>query len=59
MADITYCSNTDCDNKSCERHHTRISKAAIDGKGYVSVSDFAGICREYIHSVLLEVDNNG
>lgn len=50
MADITYCTNTNCPFKECERYLDKVktSKAAICGRGYVSVSDFSGVCRDYI-----------
>ena len=47
MADITYCERKKCDNKKCERHHSKIAKACINGIGYVSVSDYADRCGEY------------
>lgn len=59
MADITYCTNTDCPLKECERHPTKVSKACIDGKGYVSVADFGRTCRDYLHYLLEEVSRNG
>lgn len=58
MADITYCVS-DCPFKDCERHKSKASKAAIEGRGYVSVADFAPICRRYIARVADEVANNG
>ena len=48
MADITYCTNTDCPFKKCERYFTKASEAAIQGKGYISIADFSGVCRDYI-----------
>ena len=59
MADITYCSNTDCPFKKCERHYTKVSEAAIHGTGYVSISDFAGICHDYIGYLVDEIDKDG
>ncbi len=61
MADITYCINKQCPFKDCERHLSRISDAAIRGKGYVSVSNFDGVCRRYISYLvdLVEEENNG
>lgn len=58
MADITYCEYTRCPLKKCERHHTKISKACIFGKGYVSVADFSGTCREYLSYLLKEVQKD-
>lgn len=48
MADITYCINNNCPFKKCERHPSKISKAALHGTGYVSVANFDGVCRKYI-----------
>lgn len=48
MSDITYCINGQCPFKDCERHPSKISKAALQGTGYVSVVNFDGICRRYI-----------
>lgn len=59
MADITYCAYAACPIKKCERHATKIPKATIDGKGYVSVCDFAPTCREYLSYALQEVEKNG
>lgn len=53
MADITYCLNGDCPFKSCERHHSKIKKAA-EPKGYVSVADFGGTCKRYLELILEE-----
>lgn len=48
MADITFCVNAECPFKDCERHMSRIPDACIKGGGYVSVSDFDGVCKRYI-----------
>lgn len=56
MADITYCTYSGCPLKKCERHPSKISKAAMSGKGYVSVADFSGTCREYLSWLLDEVE---
>ena len=58
MADITYCDNTDCPNKKCDRHPTKISRAAIDGRGYVSVANFGGTCRWYLGYLLEKIQND-
>lgn len=55
MADITYCTNTSCPFKDCERHSGKIKDAAMSGKGYVSVSDWGGTCRRYISYIAEEV----
>ena len=51
MSDITYCVNSDCPFKNCERH---LSKN-IKGKGYVSVANFDGVCRRYISYLADEI----
>ena len=56
MADITYCSCLECLNKECERHPMGIIKAAQSGVTLVSVANFSGTCRDYIHQVLIEVE---
>lgn len=58
MADITYCTS-ECPFKDCERHKSKISQAARDGKGWVSVADFAPTCRRYIARVVEEVCMDG
>lgn len=59
MADITYCINSLCPFKDCERHPSKISKAAMNGKGYVSVANYDGVCRRYISHLVEErgIDN--
>lgn len=53
-SDMTYCTNTDCPFKDCERYWKHIKELAKQGEKYVSLADFSGVCREYI-SYLLEV----
>lgn len=53
MADITYCINARCPFKDCEKHLSKISDACINVRGYVSVSNFDGVCKRYI-SYLVE-----
>ena len=55
MADITYCVNSACPFKDCERHSSKISDACIKGKGYVSVANFDGVCRRYISHIVDEI----
>ena len=57
MADITYCAYAGCPIKSCERHLCRLQKLKNKNE-YVSVSDFAPTCREYLSYALEEVTNN-
>lgn len=58
MADITYCINNQCPFKECERHPSKISRACIDGKGYVSVANYDGVCRRYL-SCLADENEGG
>jgi len=55
MADITYCDNKACPFKDCERHPCRIPEACLNGRGYVSVASFDGVCRRYISNVVRKV----
>ena len=57
MRDITYCINSKCPFKKCERHSSKISKACIDGKGYVSVANFDGVCKKYKGHLVNETKN--
>ena len=51
--DITYCTNTDCPFKDCERHPTKLKTLSCH---YVSVSDFGGICGRYLYYLLEEIE---
>ena len=55
MADITYCINNSCPFKECERHPSKIAKASLQGRGYVSVANYDGVCRKYIGYLVDEV----
>ncbi len=57
MADITYCV-AQCSHTKCERHNSKIAELAKHGQKYVSIADFAPVCREYIYDVLREVEKN-
>ena len=59
MYDITYCDNTDCPFKDCERHHSKASRAALFGTGYVSVANYGGTCRRYIDFLVDLVSKEG
>ena len=54
MADITYCSCVECLNTECERHAINLRK--LDKTQFVSIANFGGVCREYIHQVLIDVE---
>ena len=58
MADITYCTSG-CPFKDCERHESKIAEAARNGQKYVSIADFAPVCRRYIASLVKEVLKDG
>lgn len=52
LDNITFCANTDCKNKKCERHPSLLEKLP---KGtMVSMADFGGTCRDYIFQILEE-----
>lgn len=55
--DMTYCTNTDCPFKDCERYWKHIKELAKQGEKYVSLADFSGVCREYISYLLNELEN--
>lgn len=59
MADITYCYNPDCPFKKCERHFSKISDAACNGKDYISVANYGGVCRKYISYLVDEAERGG
>lgn len=44
--DVTYCSNNDCPFKDCFRHQEKLK--ALDPKGWVSIANYAGICKRYL-----------
>ena len=52
MADITYCINSDCPFKKCDRHFCRLHNKS----GKVSIADFSGTCREYIDYLVTKVE---
>ena len=58
MADITYCTSV-CPFEDCERHGSRIKDLQQYGVKYVSLADFAPVCRRYIRNVVEEVTGNG
>ena len=51
--DITYCTNTDCPFKDCEKHYTKLKTLK---RHYVSLSDFGGICERYLNYLLEEIE---
>lgn len=57
MADITYCTNTDCPFKKCERHLSQL-ESEKDKTRMVSVANLGGVCREYLNYLLEEVIRN-
>lgn len=44
MADITYCINSSCPFKDCDKHLCHNKKK----KGLISVAALDGVCRRYI-----------
>ena len=57
MADITYCTNTGCPFKKCERHLSQL-ESKKDKTRMVSVANLGGVCREYLNYVYEEVKAN-
>lgn len=53
---ITYCTNSRCRFRDCERHLTHLEKARKAGETTVSVANFAGTCRRYLGFVLAEAE---
>lgn len=52
LDNITFCANTDCQNKKCDRHPYLLEWLP---KGtMVSMADFGGTCREYIRQIVEE-----
>ena len=54
--DIAFCSAVECKRTDCERHMGNL-KEGVSPTGYVTVSDLAGVCRQYISDVVDEVMN--
>ena len=52
--DITFCSYKDCPLTDCERHLINVKQPYP--KGYISISDFSGICRDYIGYLVDEIE---
>lgn len=57
MGDRTYCSNSQCPFKKCERHLSQINKKHIKNKIYISVANFDGVCRKYIGHLVNKTEN--
>lgn len=56
MSDITYCMNSDCPFKKCERHNIQLKKFS-DRRQMVSVADFGGTCEKYLRYLLELLEN--
>lgn len=56
MTDKTYCAYAGCPLKNCDRHLSQLKSKSKDE--YISVCDFAPICRKYLAYVLKECENN-
>ena len=56
MSDITYCVNSDCPFKKCERHNVHLKKFS-DRRQMVSVADFGGTCEKYLRYLLEDIEN--
>ncbi|MBR2744931.1 MAG: hypothetical protein IKE01_06545 [Clostridia bacterium] len=44
--DITYCSNTKCKNKNCERNQANLPSVDIRGNHPISIADMYKNCKE-------------
>lgn len=53
MGDRTYCDNTSCPFKDCDRHFSNIKVSTL-----VSVANFGADCRRYIGYVVHEFQKN-
>lgn len=53
MGDRTYCDNTSCPFKDCDRHFSNIKVSTL-----VSVANFGADCRRYIGYVVHELQKN-
>lgn len=54
MFDKTYCANSSCPFKDCERHLYAL-KDIEDKSRMISIANFDGTCRKYIGHVLDEL----
>lgn len=57
MADMTYCISP-CPFTDCYRHYSKMREAEKMGQKYVSVADFAPVCKVYISQVLEVIEND-
>lgn len=58
MADITYCVPSEpCLFTDCVRHYSQLEELQKQGQKYVSVADYAPVCRRYIDHIVEEVSN--
>lgn len=53
--DITYCINSNCPFKDCERHFEHSKKI----KGMISIASLDGVCRRYLNFLLEESERSG
>lgn len=56
MADITYCVSS-CPFTDCVRHCSHLKELYEQGPKFVSVADYAPVCRRYIDHIVEEVTN--
>lgn len=50
--DITYCVNPSCPFSDCFRHYSHAPRGTM-----VSMAQFGGVCRSYIHHLLEEIEH--
>ena len=47
----TYCVNSDCPFKKCDKHLQQLKKIK-DKSGYVKVASLDGVCKDYLYYLL-------
>lgn len=53
LDNITFCANTDCKNKKCDRHPSLLE--GLPKGTMVSMANFGDTCRDYIRQIVEEI----
>lgn len=53
----TYCVNADCPFKECDKHLQQLKKVK-DKSEYIKVASLDGVCKDYLHYLLDEIEEN-
>lgn len=53
----TYCVNANCPFKKCDNHLQQLKKIK-DKSGYVKVASLDSVCKDYLHYLLDEIQEN-